>query len=120
MVASRRNVFFSKLKRREFACKEDARKEAELWLSEHPFCRFKDRSVKLVTKRNGKMRGRPRMGEKLLEFHQIEAEIEFNVEKVAEAKSKLGRFILATNDLNLDPNTILSHYKGQQAVERGF
>jgi hypothetical protein len=60
----------------------------------------------LVTKRNGKMRERPRKGEKLLEVHQIEAEIEFNAEKVAEAKSKLGRFILATNDLNLDPNTI--------------
>jgi transposase len=66
------------------------------------------------------MRGRPRNGEKLLEVHQIEAEIEFNAAKVAEAKSKLGRFILATNDLNLDPNTILSYYKGQQAVERGF
>jgi transposase len=39
---------------------------------------------------------------------------------VAEAKSKLGMFILATNDLNLDPNTILSYYKGQQAVERCF
>jgi transposase len=109
-----------KLKRREFACEADAIKEAELWLSEHPFCRFKDLSVKLVTKRNGKARGRPRNGEKLLEVNQIEAEIEFNSVKVAEAKSKLGRFILATNDLNLDPNTILSYYKGQQAVERGF
>jgi len=79
-----------------------------------------DISVKLVTKRNGKMRGKPRNGEKLLEGHQIEAEIEFNAAKVAEAKSKLGRLILATNDLNLDPNTILSYYKGQQAVERGF
>jgi transposase len=32
----------AKLKRREFACEEDARKEAELWVSEHPFCIFKD------------------------------------------------------------------------------
>jgi len=35
-------------------------------------------------------------------------------------EKRLGRFILATNDLNLDPDTILSYYKGQQAVERGF
>jgi len=35
-------------------------------------------------------------------------------------KSKLGRFVLATNDINLDPDTLLSYYKGQQAVERGF
>jgi transposase len=48
------------------------------------------------------------------------AEIEFDAEKIAIAKSKLGRFILATNDLNLDPDTILSYYKGQQTVERGF
>jgi transposase len=35
-------------------------------------------------------------------------------------KTKLGRFILATNYLNPDPDTILSYYKDQQAVERGF
>lgn len=110
----------AKLKRREFACEADARKEAELWLAEHPFHRFEDLSVKLVTRRNGKLRGRPKKGEELLEVHFVEAEIEINAEKVAEAKSKLGRFILATNDLNLNPNTILSYYKGQQTVERGF
>ncbi len=110
----------AKLKRREFACEADARKDAELWLAEHSFHRFEDLSIKLVTKRNGKLRGRPKKGEELLEVHFVEAEIGINAEKVAEAKYKLGRFILATNDLNLDPNTILSYYKGQQAVERGF
>jgi len=50
----------------------------------------------------------------------IEAEIDFDAEKISNAKSKLGRFILATNDLNLDPNIILGYYKGQQTVERGF
>jgi transposase len=110
----------AKLKRREFACEADARKDAELWLAEHPFYRFKDLSVKLIKRRDGKLRGRPKNGEELLEVHLIEAEIEINAEKVADAKSKLGRFILATNDLNLDHNTILSYYKGQQAVERGF
>ena len=110
----------AKIKRREVACEADARKEAELWLAEHPFYRFKDLSVKLINRRNGKLRGRPKNGEELLEVHLIDAEIEINAEKVADAKSKLGRFILATNDLDLDPNTILSYYKGQQAVERGF
>jgi len=110
----------AKMKRREFACEADARKEADLWLAEHPFFRFRDLSVKLANKRNGKLRGRPRTGEELREIHLIEAEIEFDAEKIARAKSKLGRFILATNDLSLDPNTILSYYKGQQTVERGF
>ena len=110
----------AKLKHREFACEADARKEAELWLADHPFYRFKDLSIKLIYRRDGKLRGRPKKGEELLKGHLIEAEIEINAEKVADAKSKLGRFILATNDLNLDPDTILSYYKGQQAVERGF
>ena len=41
-------------------------------------------------------------------------------DRVLKEKSKLGRFILASNDLNIDPDTILSYYKGQQKVERGF
>jgi len=110
----------AKLKHREFACEADARKEAELWLAEHPFLRFKDLSVKLINRRNGKLRGRPKKGEELREIYLVEAKIEFNPEKITKAKAKLGRFILATNDLNLDPDTILSYYKGQQAVERGF
>jgi transposase len=32
----------------------------------------------------------------------------------------LGRFVLASNDLDLDSETMLNYYKGQQAVERGF
>ena len=41
-------------------------------------------------------------------------------DRVLKEKSKLGRFILASNDLNIDPDTILSYYKGQQEVKRGF
>jgi len=33
---------------------------------------------------------------------------------------KLGRFVLASNDLEIDDETMLQHYKGQQSVERGF
>jgi len=32
----------------------------------------------------------------------------------------LGRFVLATNDVDLEADTILKYYKGQQSVERGF
>ncbi len=32
----------------------------------------------------------------------------------------MGRFVLASNDLDLDSETMLNYYKGQQAVERGF
>ena len=68
----------------------------------------------------GKKQGRPRKDEELREVYLIDANIELNYEKASKIKSKLGRFILATNDVNLDPDTILSYYKGQQSVERGF
>ena len=110
----------AKLKRREFACETDARQEAELWIAKHPLYRFKDLSVKSVFKKAEKKRGRPKNGEKLIEAHLIEARIELDDYKVLNEKSKLGRFILASNDLNIDPDTILSYYKGQQEVERGF
>ncbi len=110
----------AKLRRREFACGADAIKEAELWIAKLPLHRFKDLSVKSVVKKVEKKRGRPKNGEKLIEVHLIEAEIELDYYRVLKEKSKLGRFILASNDLNIDPDTILSYYKGQQEVERGF
>ena len=39
---------------------------------------------------------------------------------IREEKKKLGRFILATNDLTLDSEQILEYYKDQNKVERGF
>ncbi|HPJ83248.1 MAG TPA: IS1634 family transposase [Methanothrix sp.] len=110
----------AKLERREFVCEADARKEAEIWLTKHPLHKFRDLSVKLVTKRVDKKRGLPKNGEMLIEVHFIDAQIELDDDKVSKEKTRLGRFILATNDLNIDPDTILSYYKGQQAVEQGF
>jgi transposase len=106
----------AKLGRREFACEADARKEAELWLRYHPLYKFKDLSVKLVARKVDKEQGRPKNDEKPIEVHFIDAKIELNDDKVSKEKSRLGRFVLATNDLNIDPDTILSYYKGQQAV----
>jgi transposase len=110
----------AKLRRREFACEADAIQEAELWIAKLPLHRFKDLSVKSVAKKVEKKRGRPKNGEKLIEVHLIEAGIELDYDKVLKEKSKLGRFILASNDLNIDHDTILNYYKGQQEVERGF
>lgn len=109
-----------KLRRREFACEADARQEAELWISDHPFHKFKDLSVKSITRRVENKRGRPKNGENLIKIHTIEAQIELDYNKVSKTRSKLGRFILATNDPKVDPDTILSYYKGQQQVEKGF
>jgi transposase len=53
-------------------------------------------------------------------MYAIEADIEIDQESVTCERQKLGRFVLASNDLDLDPETMLSYYKGQQTVERGF
>ena len=54
------------------------------------------------------------------ELYLLKARLEVDEEEVAQSRSKLGRFILASNNNEIDQNTMLSYYKGQQAVERGF
>ncbi|MHC1576940.1 MAG: IS1634 family transposase, partial [Methanosarcinaceae archaeon] len=68
---------------------------------------------------NGK-RGRPKKDEVLETYYSIVAEIESDEAMITKMREKQGRFILATNDLDLTPNEILSHYKNQGHVERGF
>ncbi len=48
------------------------------------------------------------------------AEIEVNEESINKVREKLGRFILTSNDLKINDETMLQYYKGQQSVERGF
>ena len=50
----------------------------------------------------------------------VSAEFEHDSEVVAEGRQNLGRFVLATNDRGLSPDELLTNYKEQGAVERGF
>lgn len=40
--------------------------------------------------------------------------------ELGDESDKLGRFVLATNDLSLTPDEILTKYKSQSTIERGF
>lgn len=51
---------------------------------------------------------------------KIKSEIELNDDALTEERKMLGRFILASNKTDLDPEVMLNYYKGQQTVERGF
>jgi len=51
---------------------------------------------------------------------RIEGDIEIKEGELEKKKEKLGRFILATNDLELGGEEVLKYYKGQTRVERGF
>lgn len=113
-------VDLNKLMRREFACEADARKDAELWQVAHPFHKLVDIDIATKRKRAEQKRGRPERGEDLVTVYQVFARLDIDEESVETARKKLGRFVLASNDTKIDPDTLLQFYKGQQSVERGF
>ena len=110
----------NKLKRIEYACEKDANKAAEKWLKEHQMCIFKKLSIESKSHRIGGKKGRPKKGEELETCYLIKAKIKFDEQMMAQERKKLGRFVLATNDLDLTVDEILTYYKSQGNVERGF
>ena len=71
-------------------------------------------------KKTNKKRGRPRKGDIVETVFSFDSLLEVIPEIIKREKLCLGRFVQATNDLDLDADTILKYYKGQQSVERGF
>jgi transposase len=68
--------------------------------------------------------GRPKKdAEKVLTGHKVESTFERDIVEIEKVLNRKGRFILATNDLDIENYTdeqILEEYKEQQNVERGF
>ena len=114
------NKSLNKLKRVAYACEKDANQAAEKWLEEHQMHQFKQLSIEPKSRRVDGKRGRPKKGEELETFYLIKAKIKVNRQVIAQERKKLGRFVLATNDLDLTVDEILSYYKSQGNVERGF
>jgi len=108
------------LRKNRFDCASDAEAEAQRWISKQPYHRFKDLRIAAVSVRIKGKRGRPKKDEPVQTKYVVEAEVEIDEVAVAKHRRTLGRFVLATNKLDLDPEVILSYYKGQQTVERGF
>jgi transposase len=109
-----------KLSSHEFVCEPDARAAAEKWLIKHPHYKFSEISVVVANHKVRKGRGRPKANEPIIASYSLVAEIEHVPEYIQEEMIKLGRFVLATNDLELSPEILLNYYKGQGAIERGF
>jgi transposase len=110
----------NKLMRREFACEADARKDAESWSASHSLHKLVDTVIETRCKRSGRKRGRPEKGEEMVTAYLIAARLDVEEAAVEKARQKLGRFVLASNDTQIDPDSLLQYYKGQQSVERGF
>jgi Transposase len=113
-------ISLKKLSSHEFVCEPDAQAAAEKWLKKHPRYQFKELSVVPVKHKSRKTRGRPKADEPVVVSYTLVAEIEHVPEVIRQDTQKLGRFVLATNDLDLSPDALLEYYKGQGAVERGF
>jgi transposase len=109
-----------KLMNRRFACVPDAENEVKLWASAHRHHLLRNLKIMPVAEKVEKRPGRPKKDEPVKVSFRIEAEIGLNDKALDEDRKLLGRFILASNDVGLDPEVMLNYYKGQQTVEHGF
>jgi transposase len=103
-----------------YFCSEDGINKARQWIETHPLFKYDKFDIKGVRVRTDGKRGRPKDGDSTIEMYEIDAEIGINEEMVEKAKGKLGRFILSTNDIELEDEKVLEYYKNQTTVERGF
>ena len=109
-----------KLRSKEFACEPDAQMAARLWFNDYPYLSSDKIKILYRTKKNNGKKGRPGKDESVVTIYSVDSPIEIIPEVVEQEKNRLGRFVLATNDLDLDADSLLKYYKGQQSVERGF
>ncbi|RPJ69022.1 MAG: IS1634 family transposase, partial [Alphaproteobacteria bacterium] len=108
------------LKKIEFACEEDARAAMERWKKENPYFLLENIEISTVSTRENGKRGRPKKDEKLIVRYVINADAVRNEEITLNEKEHQGKFIIASNDLNLDAEKMLDYYKNQSKVEKGF
>lgn len=100
------------LGRQTFACEADARQAANKLLLKSKYHQLTEIEVETVTDKKTKE-----------EVYQVRGTVSRSKEKIAPYRQSAGRFILATNVLDpevLTAEGMLSQYKGQQSVERGF
>jgi len=93
---------------------------AERWFSEHPFLSPEKRDVISHVKKKNRKRSRPGKGEEVTVVYFVSSPLEVNAEYIKQEMSHLGRFVVATNDLDLDSEHLLRYYKSQLCMERGF
>ena len=109
-----------KVCQKEYYCSADALKELERWGKSHLLFRISGyEAIEKRVRKDGK-RGKPDAQTPMQSLYTLRAELAFNEEEVERRKERMGRFVLATNDMSLDGETILKVYKEQSKVEKGF
>jgi transposase len=103
------------LSRQTFACIPDARAAAQKLLKKSKYHHLTNIQIEAVANFNQTDSTTP--------AYQVRGTVSLCEEKIKPIRDSAGRFIIATNVLDegvLTAETMLSKYKGQQAVERGF
>lgn len=112
----------AQLQRQEFACREDAQTALHQWSNSLDWHELEN--ITVVEKCHYARRGKPRPQElPTRRSYHAQATLRLHQEKVQNAQRQAGRFVLATNQLDGDSWSdvqLLSQYKEQQGVERGF
>lgn len=103
----------------EFKCEPDAVKALRQMEGKWKYHTVDEYKIN-KKKKTGK-RGRPKKGSEAVKtIYLINATFKQDDEAMEASRLRKGKFILATNDVNLDQEVILREYKQQQSVERGF
>lgn len=110
------------LKNTAFSCQKEAETAWKKCVNKNKFfsifCSFEERSI--YAKKGRPSIKNPEIGKS---WHIISEPLMYNEDAVSKELASKGRFILATNDLdkgNTTDDSILTEYKKQQNVERGF
>lgn len=110
-----------KLSAQVFSCKEDAISEFNKIIKTGKYHESKSYNIEEIQRREGK--GRPKPEDKVITEYFITGEVKYSKPKLRKAKRQAGIFVLATNEMDeklLPSQEILSYYKGQDKVEKGF
>jgi transposase len=113
-------VALNKLCAKGYACETDAYAIVDRWMDKHPQYLLNSRDVSLTFRKESGTKGRPREDDPRIPVWRVKCRLIPNETFHERAISLLGRFILASNDCDIDPETLLKYYKEQGSVERSF
>ena len=109
-----------KLCRQKFYCRQDACSELERFQQQYPLFTIVLEEIEEKRERTDGKRGKPVQGTPMRRRFQLKASLTYNEQAVAHKLEQMGRFVLVTNETTLDEETILTYYKEQSQVEKGF
>tara|TARA_B110000014_G_C20090590_1_gene570897 strand:- start:25 stop:1650 length:1626 start_codon:yes stop_codon:yes gene_type:complete len=112
---------FKKLSRQRFSCPLDAAKTLNTWLKAHNEIGID--GDKILKHAIFKQSGRPKLNQQPDSYeYQITGQLYWSLKSREQRLQEKGMFMLATNDLSegLTMEKMLSLYKSQQSVEKGF